>query len=163
MLPVRKTGSERFHDAGNALTFDLLSFWQWSGSDLVSNDDGSGTGEDERAMPGEPATGADAPGLFTRRHRFVGQPAFDILGQVGRRPVAILLPKIEKAIGWVLLACPRAQRPEAAQEAIALAWKHYRRLSERGKKPATFPTSAAGRPSTSSWAAVSPARPLLRT
>lgn len=51
-----------------------------------------------------------------------------------------VLPKIEKAIGWVLLACPRSERSEAAQEAIALAWKRYRRLVERGKKPATFPT-----------------------
>lgn len=51
-----------------------------------------------------------------------------------------VLPKIEKAIGWVLLNCPRSERPEAAQEAVALAWKHYRRLAERGKQPETFPT-----------------------
>jgi hypothetical protein len=34
---IRKTGQERFHANGHALSFDLLSFWQWSASDLVSN------------------------------------------------------------------------------------------------------------------------------
>ena len=34
---TRKTGAERFHDRGNELGFDLLTFWQWSTSDLVSN------------------------------------------------------------------------------------------------------------------------------
>ena len=33
----RKTGSEDFHTAGAASDFDLLDFWQWSTSDLVSN------------------------------------------------------------------------------------------------------------------------------
>lgn len=33
----RKTGKERFHSHGQDLGFDLLSFWQWAGSDLVSN------------------------------------------------------------------------------------------------------------------------------
>lgn len=33
----RKTGNERFHDRGKDLGFDLLSFWQWSTSDLISN------------------------------------------------------------------------------------------------------------------------------
>jgi hypothetical protein len=37
-FPVtRKTGTERFHVDGQDLGFDLLSFWQWSASDLVSN------------------------------------------------------------------------------------------------------------------------------
>lgn len=33
----RKTGAEPFHQGGVVLPFDLLSFWQWSASDLVSN------------------------------------------------------------------------------------------------------------------------------
>lgn len=33
----RKTGSEQFHTNGKTLPFDLLSFWQWSASDLASN------------------------------------------------------------------------------------------------------------------------------
>lgn len=37
-LPVRrKEGKEPFHVNGNRLGFDLLSFWQWAKSDLVSN------------------------------------------------------------------------------------------------------------------------------
>jgi hypothetical protein len=34
---TRKTGDERLHDGGRPLPSTLLSFWQWSGSDLVSN------------------------------------------------------------------------------------------------------------------------------
>lgn len=34
---MRKTGQELFHANGQALGFDLLSFWQWTASDLVSN------------------------------------------------------------------------------------------------------------------------------
>lgn len=34
---ARKVGKERFHINGNKLNFDLLSFWQWSSSDLISN------------------------------------------------------------------------------------------------------------------------------
>ena len=34
---ARKTGTERFHADGELLPFDLLGFWQWSSSDLVSN------------------------------------------------------------------------------------------------------------------------------
>lgn len=37
MTTARKTGAEGFHWYGKALGFDLLSFWQWSTSDLVSN------------------------------------------------------------------------------------------------------------------------------
>jgi hypothetical protein len=33
----RKTGRESFHDGARPLPFDLLSFWQWSASDLASN------------------------------------------------------------------------------------------------------------------------------
>ena len=33
----RKTGTEAFHRRGAPLGFDLLGFWQWSSSDLVSN------------------------------------------------------------------------------------------------------------------------------
>lgn len=33
----RRTGTERFHQGDDDLGFDLLSFWQWSTSDLVSN------------------------------------------------------------------------------------------------------------------------------
>lgn len=33
----RKSGSEQFHGDGVSRDFDLLSFWQWSTSDLVSN------------------------------------------------------------------------------------------------------------------------------
>jgi len=34
---TRKTGNEAFHENGKALNDELLSFWQWSASDLVSN------------------------------------------------------------------------------------------------------------------------------
>ncbi|MDM8524201.1 hypothetical protein QUF80_12595 [Desulfococcaceae bacterium HSG8] len=34
---IRKSGSEKFHINGKTLNFDLLSFWQWSSSDLVNN------------------------------------------------------------------------------------------------------------------------------
>lgn len=33
----RKTGEESFHCCGKMIGYDLLSFWQWSVSDLVSN------------------------------------------------------------------------------------------------------------------------------
>jgi hypothetical protein len=33
----RRNGSEVFHVAGTELGFNLLSFWQWSASDVVSN------------------------------------------------------------------------------------------------------------------------------
>ena len=37
-LPIaRKTGTEQFRDGDDKLGFDVLSFWQWSASDLVSN------------------------------------------------------------------------------------------------------------------------------
>jgi hypothetical protein len=34
---ARKFGSERFKDGLNELDFDLLSFWQWSASDILCN------------------------------------------------------------------------------------------------------------------------------
>jgi hypothetical protein len=34
---IRRNGSERFHAGGHVLGFDLLDFWQWSVSDLMSN------------------------------------------------------------------------------------------------------------------------------
>src|SRR4051794_33883063 len=34
---TRKSGQETFHADGEPLGFDLLSFWQWMASDLVSN------------------------------------------------------------------------------------------------------------------------------
>jgi hypothetical protein len=34
---VRKTGAERFHANGCPFAFDVLGFWRWSSSDLVSN------------------------------------------------------------------------------------------------------------------------------
>lgn len=34
---IRKTGGECFHHNGIRLPFDLLDFWRWSSSDLVSN------------------------------------------------------------------------------------------------------------------------------
>ena len=37
LTAVRKTGEEPFHADGQDLDFDLLSFWQWATSDLVSN------------------------------------------------------------------------------------------------------------------------------
>jgi hypothetical protein len=37
MSVTRKEGRESFHTNGRQLNFDLLSFWQWSTSDLVSN------------------------------------------------------------------------------------------------------------------------------
>ncbi|MBT3314254.1 MAG: hypothetical protein HN390_06535 [Anaerolineae bacterium] len=35
--PKKKTGTEKFHNNGTSLPFNLLSFWQWSSSDLLSN------------------------------------------------------------------------------------------------------------------------------
>jgi len=35
--PMRKTGKERFHAASREETFDVLDFWQWSASNLLSN------------------------------------------------------------------------------------------------------------------------------
>lgn len=35
--PTGKTGKEAFVASGEAMGFDLLSFWQWSCSDLISN------------------------------------------------------------------------------------------------------------------------------
>ncbi|MDO8479647.1 MAG: hypothetical protein Q7W02_26315 [Candidatus Rokubacteria bacterium] len=37
LTTTRKTGAGRFHEHGKEIGFDLLSFWQWSTSDLVSN------------------------------------------------------------------------------------------------------------------------------
>jgi len=37
ILVRRRVGSEPFTDGENSLGLDLLSFWQWSASDLVSN------------------------------------------------------------------------------------------------------------------------------
>ena len=37
ILATRKSGRERFRDGANELDFDLLSFWQWSTSNLLSN------------------------------------------------------------------------------------------------------------------------------
>lgn len=37
MAVTRKTGSERLHAGGHDLGHDLLGFWRWSTSDLVSN------------------------------------------------------------------------------------------------------------------------------
>jgi len=34
---IRKTGKEKFKLNGKPLNYDLLSFWQWSSSDLISN------------------------------------------------------------------------------------------------------------------------------
>jgi hypothetical protein len=34
---ARRTGAEQFHSHGDPLPFNLLAFWQWSCSDLVSN------------------------------------------------------------------------------------------------------------------------------
>lgn len=40
LLPItaaRRTGAEQFHSHGDPLPFNLLTFWQWGCSDLVSN------------------------------------------------------------------------------------------------------------------------------
>ena len=37
LTPIRKSGTEQFHEAGKPLSFDVLSFWRWSTSDLLSN------------------------------------------------------------------------------------------------------------------------------
>lgn len=37
LVVARKTGTEAFRSGDRALGFDLLSFWQWSASDLASN------------------------------------------------------------------------------------------------------------------------------
>ncbi len=34
---TRKSGREAFHLSGDSFDFDLLDFWSWSTSDLVSN------------------------------------------------------------------------------------------------------------------------------
>ncbi len=34
---VRRLGTERFRNGDSDLEFDLLSFWKWSASDLLSN------------------------------------------------------------------------------------------------------------------------------
>ena len=36
-IATRKTGGERFRDGERELSFDVLSFWRWSASDLLSN------------------------------------------------------------------------------------------------------------------------------
>lgn len=35
--PNRKSGNEQFHVDGKPLNFNILNFWQWSNSDLLSN------------------------------------------------------------------------------------------------------------------------------
>ena len=37
LSPSPKNGNESFHSDGQSIGFDLLSFWRWSCSDLVSN------------------------------------------------------------------------------------------------------------------------------
>jgi hypothetical protein len=37
IIPVKKSGQEKFKSNGKELMADLLSFWQWSGSNLVDN------------------------------------------------------------------------------------------------------------------------------
>jgi hypothetical protein len=37
MSVEQRTGAEPFHTAGTALPFDMLGFWRWSFSDVVSN------------------------------------------------------------------------------------------------------------------------------
>jgi hypothetical protein len=37
LVVARKTGGEQFRDGSRPLPFDLLTFWQWSASDLASN------------------------------------------------------------------------------------------------------------------------------
>ena len=37
LTAVRKTGHEKFRNRGSECDFDLLNFWRWSVSDLVSN------------------------------------------------------------------------------------------------------------------------------
>jgi hypothetical protein len=37
IVAIRKSGRERFREGANELDFDLLSFWQWSTSNLLSN------------------------------------------------------------------------------------------------------------------------------
>lgn len=34
---TKKSGNEVFHISGKPLTFNLMSFWQWSSSDLAGN------------------------------------------------------------------------------------------------------------------------------
>ena len=34
---TKRSGEEKFRDGGKNLDFNLLSFWQWSSSDVVSN------------------------------------------------------------------------------------------------------------------------------
>ena len=39
ILPTQKTGQEEFYDGERSLGFSLLEFWQWAGSNLLSNRD----------------------------------------------------------------------------------------------------------------------------
>ena len=34
---TKRSGNEKFQNGSNNLDFNLLSFWQWSSSDVVSN------------------------------------------------------------------------------------------------------------------------------
>jgi hypothetical protein len=37
IVSTRKTGAEPFHEGGHKMEFDVLGFWRWSASDLLSN------------------------------------------------------------------------------------------------------------------------------
>lgn len=37
ITPTLKTGSEPFHQKGQSFGFNLIEFWQWSASDLITN------------------------------------------------------------------------------------------------------------------------------
>ena len=56
-----------------------------------------------------------------------------------------LLPRIERhaRITFRHLGCPQG-RDDAVAEAVALAWREYLRLVERGKDPAAFVSALAG-------------------
>jgi hypothetical protein len=57
----------------------------------------------------------------------------------------MLLPRIERhaRITFRHLGCPQS-RDDAVAEAVALAWRWYLRLVERGKDPAAFVSALAG-------------------
>ena len=56
-----------------------------------------------------------------------------------------LLPRIERhaRIAFRHLGCPQG-RDDAVAETVALAWRWYLRLVERGKDPAAFVSALAG-------------------
>jgi DNA-directed RNA polymerase specialized sigma24 family protein len=67
-------------------------------------------------------------------------------------PFLALLPRIERhaRIAFRHLGCPQG-RDDAVAEAVALAWREYLRLVERGKDPAQFVSTFASYAARAVW------------